>query len=376
MEQQFKYFAFISYNSHDVKWGKRLQKKLEHYRMPATLCSERGWERAPIKPVFFAPSDIQPGGLSLELQERLKASRNLVVICSPHSARSEWVGREIAFFHELGRTQNIHFFIVDGEPHSNDPDKECFNPVVESLGLPEILGANVNEHVHPLPWLNRERAYVQLVSKLLDVEFDAIWKRHRRQLIRKTVAWILGALAVMAALVGIWIHNQPVDVTLRVNETSPHNDNLPALRDAVVTLALPNKTETDTLRTMDGEVVFRNIPRKYMGKPVQVTFSCRDFLPVDTAVVLNKALTLDIARDPIAYGFIRFRLYDPQTEQVLPDVEVTIDGQTVRSDALGFVTLSIPLPQQHKTYPLSASIPLHEDSVYLPCGESYWVFKK
>ena len=92
MEQEFKYFAFISYNSKDTEWGKRVQRKLEHYRMPATLCKEHGWERKPINPVFFAPTDIQPGGLSEELQERLRASRNLIVICSPNSAKSEWVG--------------------------------------------------------------------------------------------------------------------------------------------------------------------------------------------------------------------------------------------------------------------------------------------
>lgn len=114
MEQQFKYYAFISYNSNDTEWGKRVQRKLEHYRMPATLCSERGWERRPINPVFFAPTDIQPGGLTEELQERLRASRNLIVICSPNSAQSEWVGKEIKFFHQLGRTKQIYFFIVDG----------------------------------------------------------------------------------------------------------------------------------------------------------------------------------------------------------------------------------------------------------------------
>ena len=59
----YKYFAFISYNSKDIKWGKRLQRKLEEYKMPAALCSERGWERRPIKPIFFAATDIQPGGL-------------------------------------------------------------------------------------------------------------------------------------------------------------------------------------------------------------------------------------------------------------------------------------------------------------------------
>ena len=69
MSTPFKYFAFISYNSKDTIWGKRLQKKLEHYKLPSTLCSEHGWTRTPIKPVFFAPTDIQPGGLSEELQE-------------------------------------------------------------------------------------------------------------------------------------------------------------------------------------------------------------------------------------------------------------------------------------------------------------------
>ena len=70
MKNNYKYFAFISYNSKDLKWGKRLQKVLEGYSMPATLCSERGWKRKPMKPIFFAPTDIQPGELSKELQER------------------------------------------------------------------------------------------------------------------------------------------------------------------------------------------------------------------------------------------------------------------------------------------------------------------
>ena len=68
--------------------------------MSATLCSEHGWQRRPINPVFFAPYDIQPGGLSQEIQDRLNASRHLIVICSPHSARSGWVGKEIEYFHQ------------------------------------------------------------------------------------------------------------------------------------------------------------------------------------------------------------------------------------------------------------------------------------
>ena len=285
MEQQFKYFAFISYNSKDTEWGKRVQKKLEHYRMPATLCSEHGWERTPIKPVFFAPTDIQPGGLNEELQERLRASRNLIVICSPNSAQSEWVGKEIEFFHQLGRTKQIHFFIVDGIPHSGNPDTECFNPIVNTLGLPEILGANIHEKIYRWPWMNKERAYVQLVSKLLGVEFDAIWQRHKRLLIQKIILWAIGVLAVIAALVGVWLTSQPVDVKVQLNEASAHNSKLPPLKDAVVTIMLDNETKTDTIHAMDAAAMFKNIPHHYLGKEAKVCIACKDFLPVDTMVL-------------------------------------------------------------------------------------------
>lgn len=375
-QQQFKYFAFISYNSKDTEWGKRLQKKLEHYQMPATLCSEHGWKRNPMNPIFFAPTDIQPGGLSEELQERLKASRNLIVICSPNSAKSQWVGREIEFFHQLGRTKNIHFFIVDGIPHSGDPDTECFNPVVDKLGLPEILGANIHEKNFRWPWLNKERAYVQLISKLLEVEFDAIWQRHRRQLIRKTIAWSVGVLAVLVALVTVWVANQPVDVQVQLNETSAHNENLPPLKNAVVTLSLDNKTEVDTIRTMDGMVLFKNIPHKFLNKMVHITVECQDFLPVDTSLLLTKALTLDIARDESVYGNIHFRIWNPDIENVVPDVTINIAGQTVVSDAKGCVSITVPLAEQLDKYPISASLPLEYDTLFVPCGKDDVVLTK
>ena len=376
METQYKYFAFISYSSKDTEWGRRLQNKLERYKMPSTMCSEHGWNRVPIKPVFFAPTDIQPGGLSEELQNRLKASRHLIVICSPASAQSEWVGREIEYFHQLGRTQNIHFFIVEGQPHSGNPETECFNPVVEKLGLPEILGANVHEKNYRLAWLNKERAYVQLISKLLGVEFDVIWQRHKRRLANRIIAWTLGILLVLAALGTVWVVNQPVDVTLRVKETSVHNDNLPPLKDAVVTLSLDNKTETDTLHAMDGQLVFRNIPHKYLNRSVHVTIACEHFLKTDTVITLTKDLTLNIARNPADFGDIHFQLYDPMTEQYLSGVEVTIEGQTVQSDDAGTVSLTIPLSAQRAKYPISASIPLCDDTICPPFTGSCMIFKK
>lgn len=373
--QQFKYYAFISYNSKDTEWGKRVQRKLEHYRMPATLCSERGWKRKPINPVFFAPTDIQPGGLSEELQERLKASRNLIVICSPNSAKSEWVGKEIEFFHNLGRTQQIHFFIVDGVPHSGDPDTECFNPIVDKLGLPEILGANINERIYSWSWLNKERAYVQLVSKLLGVEFDAIWQRHRRQLIVKAVAWTVGIIAVIAALLAVWMLNQPFNARLTLNETTPANEQLPPLHDAVITVDLGNESKCDTIQ--DGsEAVFTNIPHRFMGKQVHVTLTCPDYLPVDTTLVLSRSVSLDVARDADVYGHVHFTLWNPATESPIINTTVKILNHEAKSDINGKVELFIPLEEQRRNYVVDAGFALQNDTVYMPSGDYDVLLKK
>ena len=376
MEQtQFKYFAFISYNSKDTEWGKKVQKKLEGYKMPATLCSEHGWERKPIKPVFFAPTDIQPGGLSEELQERLRASRNLIVICSPNSAKSEWVGKEIEFFHQLGRTKQIHFFIVEGTPHSGHPDTECFNPVVDKLGLPEILGANIHEKIYRWPWMNKERAYVQLVSKLLGVEFDTIWQRHKRLLIKKAIAWAVGIFIVFAALFYVWRTNQPVDVEIKLNEASVHNEQLPPLKDAIVTMTLENETKTDTIPSIKDASLFTNIPHRFINQQVRIQVACQDFLPVDTTLLLAEEVTLNLYRDAKVYGDIHFILFDESRDnERCPHTEVIVDGHQVLSDAEGIVSLYIPLAEQKVFYPISSSsVTIIDKEIKTPHTSSYGI---
>lgn len=370
MTQQFKYFAFISYSSHDIAWGKKLQKKLEGYRMPSTLCSEHGWQRNPIKPVFFAPTDIQPGDLDEELKERLKASRNLIVICSPHSAKSDWVGKEIAFFHSLRRSSNIHFFIVDGIPHSGNSDTECFNPIVKTLDIPEILGANIHEKVFKSPWLNRERAYIQLITKLLGVEFDSIWQRHRRLLRQKITTWCLGVFAVFATLVGVRITSRPINVEVSLNETTPHNKHLPPLKDAIVTLSLDNETKTDTLPSLDSKALFANIPHSFIGKRACVKIDCKDWLPVDTTFILTKNPIINIARNPECYGNVKFLLWNLKKEKGMGNVKVEIAGQTSTSDANGNVKMQIPLKNQREKYQVLCNLDLDNNILVMPTTQS------
>lgn len=370
MKKQFKYFAFISYNSKDTNWGKKIQKKLEHYRMPATMCSEHGWKRKPLQPIFFAPTDIQPGDLTEEIQNRLRASRNLIVLCSPNSASSSWVGREIEFFHELGRTKDIYFFIVNGIPHSGDPKTECFNSVIDSIGFPEILAANINEKNYRWPWINRERGYVQLISKLLDVEFDTIWHRHKRLLIRKILLYITLCIVMIVSLIGIWVVNKPIDVIVNLNETSVSNNHLPPLKNAIITLSLDNEIKTDTFKTLQTQVKFNNIPHYYLGKPVHFTVKSRDYKEVDTILPLTNVQPLSIMRDPSIYGDVHFRIYDPEKEKGISNVKIIINGFETISDSKGYVSLFIPLENQNIFYTIKASNLLFNDTIYMPSGDN------
>ena len=238
---KFKYFAFISYNVEDQAWGSRLQTKLEHYKMPTELCKEKGWKRKPTSPIFFAPTDIQPNDLSEELKSRLRASRNLIVICSPNSAKSEWVGREIRYFHSLGRKQNIHFFIIKGSPNDNNKENECYNPVIKELGMNNFLGANINEKYYKLKYLNRQRAYIQLITKLLGIEFDTIWNRHKRILIKKLTTALISLLILTSALIGFWKYHQPIETSVTLKELTPPNNKLPELTVAKLSLIIDDE---------------------------------------------------------------------------------------------------------------------------------------
>ena len=370
MEQKYKYFAFISYSSKDYKWGKCVQRRLEGYRMPVTLCSEHGWKRKPINPVFFAPTDIQPGPLTEELKARLSDSKHLIVICSPNSAQSDWVGQEIEYFYkELGR-KDIHFFIVDGTPHTGDKTTECFNPIVEKLGMPEILGANIHEQVSRWSWINKERAYVQLITKLLGVEFDSIWQRHRRMLIEKLLAWCLGIFVIFSAIMGVWFANQPVNVTVSLRETSMHNNDLPPLRNAIITLVLDNETKTDTLSSLDGKALFNNIPHSAIGKDVRIKVVCKEWLFVDTILILQENQIINIARNPETYGNVSFMLWSLKKEKGMGHVKVAIAGHTSESDAKGYVKMKIPLKDQSEKYEISCDLELENNIIMMPTTQS------
>ncbi len=174
MEQLKEYFAFVSYKREDEEWAKWLAHELEHYHLPVTLNGRDDLPRE-LRPIFRDADELSAGNLPEQIHTALVNSKHLIVVCSPRAAKSEWVNKEIEEFINLGKTDKIYPFIVDGIAMSNNIDEECFPPALKNIPKEEErLGGNVNER-------GRDAAVIKIVAGMLNLGFDTLWNRYERE---------------------------------------------------------------------------------------------------------------------------------------------------------------------------------------------------
>ena len=197
-ERKFKYFAFISYSSKNERWAKWLHSKLEHYHIPTSLCKDNPNIPEKIRPVFWYRKDLSGTRLKEALEKELEVSQYLLVICSPDSAKSEWVNDEVKSFIARGRGGYIIPFIVEGAPHSVNADEECFPESLRGLSREdEIRGISVLAE-------GKHHALVDVIATMFGVSFDTLWQRHKRR--ERNIRNIRIALCglILFCVLGIW----------------------------------------------------------------------------------------------------------------------------------------------------------------------------
>ena len=184
MNDKHKYYAFISYKREDEEWAAWLQHEFEHYRLPSTL---NGRPDLPTEfgPIFRDVDELSAGNLPAQIHEALEASAHLIVVCSPLSAKSEWVNKEVSDFIEIGRRKgidnidNIFPFIVEGTPHAARAAEECFPAILRDLPASrERIGGNVNE-------TGRDKAFIKTLAGMLRIRFDELWQRYEKEKIEE-----------------------------------------------------------------------------------------------------------------------------------------------------------------------------------------------
>lgn len=207
----YRYWAFISYSHSDEAWAKWLHKAIETYGIPARLLRHN----TPVGPAprrFFPifrdrdelPSSPELGGV---IRDALAASRWLIVICSPNSARSRWVDEEVRHFKSLNRGNRVLALIVDGEPHS-EPAIECFCPALKvQVAAGKTLTDDPAEPIAADARAGKDHrrgALLKLLAGMLGVGYDELVQRDRHQRRIQLAQRLALASLVLAALIGVW----------------------------------------------------------------------------------------------------------------------------------------------------------------------------
>lgn len=128
----YEYFAFISYQSKDKESASWLQNQLEHYKLPTSVLEKHPSFSEGIRPVFRDEADLDSGDLPIVLGNALQQSKYMIVICSPNSAKSKWVNKEVKAFVDCGKSSCIIPYIISGTPYSGDK-YECYVPELKRL---------------------------------------------------------------------------------------------------------------------------------------------------------------------------------------------------------------------------------------------------
>jgi YD repeat-containing protein len=209
-EETYRYRAFISYRhvERDRVWARWLIETLETFRTPSPLV-HRGVP--PRIGQLFRDDDEIPasGSLTRQIEDALRQSEFLIVVCSPRTPHSAWVRREIEAFQKWGRHEKILVLLTEGEPQESFPPellRRAHEPAASDGTRTvewqdaEPIAADVREHPEESERATRQRALLRIAAALLGVSYDDLARReHHRRVLRQRIWIAVAALLLVVA---------------------------------------------------------------------------------------------------------------------------------------------------------------------------------
>lgn len=165
-----------------------------------------------LTPIFRDRDELPASGdLGAELVAALQGAMFLVVICSPASAKSKWVGEEIRSFKQMHGESRVLALIVGGEPYDSEKpgggDLECFplalryklGPDGEISDVPaEPIAADLRPDKD-----GKRLARLKLVAGLTGLRLDDIVQRENQRRMRQLSLIAGGAVGGMVVTGGL-----------------------------------------------------------------------------------------------------------------------------------------------------------------------------
>lgn len=335
--EKYSRYAFISYNHKDKKYAKWLMRKLEYYRLPSNVHNEFINSRY-LRPIFRDEDDLSSGVLLDELHKNLDSSKFLILICSPNSARSEYVNAEVGYFIENGRANQIIPLIIEGVPYSGS-EYECFPTSLVNYAVEnrvELLGINMNEGNN-----GKEKAFVRVVSRMLDLSFDTLWKRYQKERRRRILST---SLSVVVLITLFYYFAVPVSLSVKLNDDK---HNLPYRGKATLIIG----DSKFYISNIDTVINISSLPGYYKGRTIILKFRSPLYTDRSASVNIRYGLSshyeLNVKRDS-TYGIFSGKIINNRRLPI-ENASISILNYTTLTDSGGFFYMYIPTDEQKET---------------------------
>jgi len=200
------YDAFISYSRRDLPFARKLEAALRAYRPPKDLAVPQRYLR-----VFRDENDFHGPEYRASLERALNKSAKLIVICSPSSASSAFVGEEIELFARIRGKEHIIPVLLDGIPNNEakegNADRRAFpDPLVRLLPMPlaaDFRGIGARDSVQKGKYASAWFKTLADVYTDYGVDREKIEQRERRRAARRRRTFTTVTALISIVVIGL-----------------------------------------------------------------------------------------------------------------------------------------------------------------------------
>lgn len=192
MEQQFDYDVFLSYRHKNLDSiiTQKTFHFVESYRLPASVRC-KGYKD--IHRAFRDTEELPVSRILTDtIDNALRSTHSLLLVCSTDTPSSEWVDREVSTFIELGRADHIFPLLISGSP------EESFPPSLKLV--PDIMDRVMDIRTPGNPVRKMiAKEDPELLKIIADVTGCPLRELQREHALRKTRRFAARAAAAAAA---------------------------------------------------------------------------------------------------------------------------------------------------------------------------------
>ncbi len=245
VDSETQFDAFISYSRTDKLFAKRLRRRISRYRPPRRT----GLSSRKLK-VFLEVEQLNVGGrLPERLAKNIRASRHLILLCSPSSAASSWVEQEVRTFLSHRGDESVLPILCRGDANiSFPPSLATIQPLY--LDFRDIAWWRIGKF---------RLESLRIIAELLEVNYDRLRQEDQTRARQRT--WLL---AMTSVLIGTFVaaafvaRDVPIQSWVEIPQPASHfEDPLEPIREVAI---------SSYLKSAEGEpvVLYRGINATYV----------------------------------------------------------------------------------------------------------------